>query len=91
MQDINQIQALSLTSNLSLGTYLPSLPLELLFSFVYRLGGSINSPNVDKALKNAFGFSRGDLSYKLLSYLGYGNIVSSVPSSVFAPSLTSFP
>ena len=81
MQDINQIQALSLTSNLSLGTYLPSLPLELLFSFVYRLGGSINSPNVDKALKNAFGFSRGDLSYKLLSYLGYGNIVSSVPSS----------
>ena len=30
MQDINQIQALSLTQNLSLGTYLPSLSLSVL-------------------------------------------------------------
>ena len=30
MQDINQIQALSLTQNLSLGTHLPSLPLNIL-------------------------------------------------------------
>lgn len=81
MQDINQIQALSLTQNLSLGTYLPSLPIELLFSFVYRLGGSVSSPSVDASFKNSFGFSRGDLSYKLLSYLGYGNIVSYKPSS----------
>lgn len=81
MQDINQIQALSLTSNLTLGTYLPSLPIEVIFSFVYRLGGSTSSPKLDTALKNAFGFSRGDLSYKLLSYLGYGNIASSSPSS----------
>jgi hypothetical protein len=28
-----------------------------------------------------FGFSRADLSYKLLSYLGYGNFVRVVPSS----------
>lgn len=81
MQDVNQIQSLSLTQNLSLGTYLPSLPIETIFSFVYRLGGSTNSPNVNTALKNAFGFSRGDLSYKLLSYLGYGNIVSSSPTT----------
>ena len=80
MQDINQIQALSLTQNLSLGTYLPSLPIEILFSAVYCLGGSVPSPDVTKALKNAFGFSRADLSYKLLSYLGYGNIVSNAPS-----------
>lgn len=81
MQDVNQLQALSLTQNLSLGTYLPSLPIEILFSFVYRLGGSTSSPSTSSALKNAFGFSRGDLSYKLLSYLGYGNIVSTKPSS----------
>ena len=30
MQDINQIQALSLTQNLALGTYLPSLPIDYL-------------------------------------------------------------
>jgi hypothetical protein len=30
MQDINQVQALSLTQNLSLGTYLPSLPIDQL-------------------------------------------------------------
>ena len=30
---------------------------------------------------NAFGFTRSDLAYKLLSYLGYGNIVSEIPSS----------
>ena len=28
-----------------------------------------------------FGFSRSDLSWKLLSYLGYGNFISTVPSS----------
>lgn len=81
MQDINQIQSLSLTQNLSLGTYLPSLPLDTLFQFIYRLGGSVSSPSIDKALKNAFGFSRGDLAYKLLSYLGYGNFVSYSPTS----------
>lgn len=81
MQDINQMQALSLTQNLSLGTYLPSLPIDTLFLFVYRLGGSVSSPSIDTALKNAFGFSRGDLAYKLLSYLGYGNFVSYTPSS----------
>lgn len=81
MQDINQIQALSLTQNLSLGTYLPSLPVETLFTFVYRLGGSVSSPSVSSSFRNSFGFSRGDLSYKLLSYLGYGNIVSYKPSS----------
>lgn len=81
MQDINQIQALSLTQNLSLGTYLPSLPLYSLYYFTYRLNGSSINPGTSSTLKNSFGFSRGDLTYKLLSYLGYGNIVSSAPPS----------
>lgn len=81
MQDVNQIQALSLTQNLSLGTYLPSIPLYSLGYFLYRLNGSSSDPSDSSSLKNLFGFSRGDLAYKLLSYLGYGNVVSSVPSS----------
>lgn len=81
MQDINQIQALSLTQNLSLGTYLPSLPLSSLFYFPYRLNGTSPNPGNSSGFKNSFGFFRGDLSFKLLSYLGYGNFVSSVPTS----------
>lgn len=81
MQDINQLQALSLTQNLSLGAYLPSLPLSSLFYFPYRLNGTSPDPGNSSGFKNSFGFSRGDLSFKLLSYLGYGNFVSSVPTS----------
>jgi len=81
MQDVNQIQALSLTQNLSLGTYLPSLSLKALSSVLYYLSGNHVSPGSADALKNAFGFHRSDLSYKLLSYLGYGNIISTPPSA----------
>lgn len=79
MQDINQIQALSLTQNLSLGTYLPSLPLSLVYSFVQCLNGGSDTPGVSSGPVNMFGFSRSDLAFKLLSYLGYGNIVRTSP------------
>lgn len=81
MQDINQIQALSLTQNLSLGSYLPSLSLSTLSSSLYYLAGNHIDPSSPDALKNMFGFGRSDLSYKLLSYLGYGNIIKDKPSS----------
>lgn len=81
MQDINQIQALSLTQNLSLGTYLPSVSLNILNFFLYRLNGSTYSPGAGVFYSNSFGFNRSDLAFKLLSYLGYGNIVSNVPTS----------
>ena len=81
MQDINQIQALSLTQNLALGTYLPSLPLSVLVTSLSCLNGGSNNPGFSGSLKNMFGFARGDLSYKLLNYLGYGNIIRSAPSS----------
>ena len=80
MQDVNQIQALSLTQNLSLGTYLPSLSLESLFQAVTFLNGESSIPGHTAAFTNMFGFSRSDLSYKLLSYLGYGNFIRSAPS-----------
>lgn len=81
MQDINQIQALSLTKNLSLGTYLPSFSLGLLYSAIYNLNGKSGNPGSSDSRKNMFGFFRSDLSYKLLSYLGYGNFVRVVPSA----------
>ena len=80
MQDINQIQSLSFTQNLSLGSYLPSLGLSQLSTFLYRLNGNF-SPSPKPAFVNAFGFSRADLAYKLLSYLGYGNFISKLPTS----------
>ena len=81
MQDINQIQALSLTQNLNLGTYLPSLPLSTLSNVLAYLSGNSNNPGTSAASLNCFGFFRGDLSYKLLSYLGYGNIITRGPST----------
>lgn len=80
MQDVNQIQALSLTQNLSLGTYLPSLGLSQISTFLYRLNGN-SSPALKPSFLNAFGFSRADLAYKLLSYLGYGNFIKDKPVS----------
>lgn len=81
MQDINQIQALSLTQNLSLGTYLPSLPLSSFFQAITFLNGQSSSPGNSASLKNLFGFSRSDCSYKLLNYLGYGNFIKNSPSA----------
>lgn len=94
MQDINQIQALSLTQNLSLGTYLPSFPLSAFSSVLYYLAGNHINPAAPDGFKNMFGFGRSDLSYKLLSYLGYGNIIKdSLPSSTrwWSTSLVSGP
>lgn len=81
MQDINQVQALSLTQSLSLGTYLPSISLYGLNQVLTTLNGGSTNPGSSSAFFNMFGFSRADASFKLLSYLGYGNFVSSAPSS----------
>jgi len=80
MQDINQIQALSLTQNLSLGTYLPSLPLDQLGIVLAYLNNNSWTPQ-SSGFNNLFGFSRSDLAFKLLSYLGYGNFIRTAPSS----------
>lgn len=80
MQDINQLQALSLTQNLSLGTYLPTFSLHGLSNVLVALNGGSPNPGFKSALLNMFGFSRADASFKLLNYLGYGNIISSVPT-----------
>ena len=75
MQDINQMQALSFTQNLSLGAYLPCLPLSSFYSALAYLAGNSSNPGSPSSLKNLFGFDRADVSYKLLNYLGYGNVI----------------
>ena len=55
MQDINQIQALSLTQNLALGTYLPSLPIDYLGIAINHLNANDWNPN-DLGKKNMFGW-----------------------------------
>jgi hypothetical protein len=42
-------------------------------------GASSNPGNTTSSLLNSFGFFRSDLSFKLLSYLGYGNFVKEAP------------
>ena len=81
MQDINQLQALSLTQNLSLGTFLPSLSLYRLGSVPYYLNKESSDPDSPSGRVNLFGYSRGDLCFKLLNYLGYGNMISVAPPS----------
>lgn len=82
MQDINQIQALSLTQNLSLGTYLPSLTLSKLAGVLKGLNAGSGVPGSSPGNLNEFGFNRADLCFKLLNYLGYGNCwPGSIPST----------
>lgn len=81
MQDVNQLQALSLTEGLSLGSYLPSFTLSRFTSVLNCLNGGSNAPGSPSALLNEFGFNRADLAFKLFSYLGYGNVWSSDFSS----------
>lgn len=80
MQDVNQIQALSLDQNLSLGTYLPSLSLNFFSGVLSSLNGTSSTPGNSSSFLNSFGFFRSDLSFKLLSYLGYGNFVKDAPA-----------
>ena len=62
MQDVNQIQALSFSQNLSLGTYLPCLKLSSLAASLYYLAGNHVNPSSSDGFKNMFGFGRSILS-----------------------------
>lgn len=68
----------TLTSALTLGNFLPSISLSRLSQSFLNLSGK----------KNYFGFDRGDLSYKLLQYLRFGNAVSKGVSKCFGTSVS---
>ena len=90
MGEKNPIEALSLNQNLLVNTGLPSLSLGNLSDMLLYMNGNnhFNNFGVDAQETggfvpvgptnyygvNQFGFSRGSLGFKLLSYLGYGSV-----------------
>lgn len=86
----NPIEALSLKQNLLVNTGLPSLSLGNISDMLLYMNGNnhFNNFGVDAQETggfvpvgptnyygvNQFGFSRGSLGFKLLSYLGYGSV-----------------
>lgn len=85
MGEVAPVQSKTLLDPLTVGTdipycYLSDLHNALLFSVGNTaLGSTVSVPT---GFGNIFGFNRGDTSFKLLSYLNYGNLVLSTSSLV---------
>lgn len=84
MGEVAPVQSKTLLDPLTVGTdipwcYLKDLHEALLYSSGNRALGS--TVTVLPGFGNLFGYNRGDVSFKLLSYLNYGNIVA--PTSDF--------
>lgn len=82
MGEVAPVQAKTLLDPLTVGTDIPWCYLnDLHYALAYSagnvaLGSTVTVPSV---FGNIFGYNRGDTSFKLLSYLNYGNVVN--PSS----------
>ena len=80
MGDIAPVQAKDLLNSLTVGGDIPYCSLNDLSFACFSAGGSVgtgNSPTVKSGYESIHGFNRGDLDFKLLSYLNYGNFVTS--------------
>lgn len=78
MGDIAPIQAKSILESLTVGGDIPYCSLSDLFYACYYAGGYSalgNTVSVASDFESIHGFNRGDLDFKLLSYLNYGNFV----------------
>lgn len=74
----NPVSASSVDSNREVTTDLPWTTLSNLSSAIFCLNGETDSnDHEDTALLNQFGYSRADLSAKLLQLLKYGNFINS--------------
>ena len=83
MGDIAPIQAKSILESLTVGGDIPYCFLSDLHYACYYAGGYSalgNKVSVVSGFESIHGFNRGDLDFKLLSYLNYGNFVASVDS-----------
>ena len=79
MGEVAPVQAKTLLDPLTVGTDIPWCTLSDLSSAVYFSGGNVplgSTVNVPSNYANIFGYNRGDVNFKLLSYLNYGNIVN---------------
>ena len=74
------LQSKDLLTNLTVKGDLPYCTLSDLSSSLYFSGGNTptgNSPSAVSGFGNIFGYNRGDVNYKLLHMLDYGNVVFS--------------
>ena len=82
MGEVAPVQSKTLLDPLTVGTDIPFCYLRDLHSAVDFSGGHAalgSSVSVPSGFGNIFGYNRGDTSFKLLTYLNYGNFVD--PSS----------
>lgn len=85
MGDIAPIQAKDLLNSLTVGGNVPYCSLYDLYLAVLCANGNTalgSKVTVNPGFESIHGFNRGDLDYKLLHMLNYGNIVASDASSV---------
>lgn len=84
MGEVNPTQSLSLTEALTTQTDLPWCTLDDLSWATVAMNSAVSAGDAPisdtpgfKRTLNMFGFNSGDLTHKLLTYLNYGNYVSS--------------
>ena len=87
MGEVAPVQSKTLLDPLTVGTDLPychlfDLHYALLVSGTGGSGGLGQIVTVPSGYGNIFGYNRGDTSFKLLSYLNYGNLVNPLNSDV---------
>lgn len=85
MGEIAPVQSKDLLNALTVNGDIPWCNLTDLGRAVYFAGGSRSTgpaPSVVSGFESIFGYNRGDLDYKLLHMLNYGNIVGDVVSGV---------
>lgn len=80
MGQVAPVQSKTVLDALTVGTDIPWCTLNDLSLALYYSSGAAplgSTVSVSSGFANIFGYNRGDTSHKLLSYLNYGNVVSS--------------
>ena len=77
--EVAPVQSKTILDPLTVGTDIPWCTLRDLSLALYYSGGNTAlgaTVSVPSGFGNIFGYNRGDLGFKLLSYLNYGNLVT---------------
>lgn len=85
MGEIAPVQSKSVLNALTVKGDIPFCSLSDLSSAIYYAGGNValgSSPVPQSGFESIFGYNRGDTIHKLLTYLNYGNFVSSSSNGV---------
>lgn len=80
MGEVAPVQSKSILNALTIKGDIPFCSLSDLSSAIYFSGGNValgSSPIPQSGFESIFGYNRGDTVHKLLTYLNYGNFVSS--------------